>query len=527
LNDCERLISLISIASELAQSTSISTTYEEEKAQYLQHFKAGNDERTGREEEIRMSPLFSLNGKYALSGQSTAIIDSSVPTDTSVPIDSSATTNAPVSTDTPAPTSTPALCNTSARDVFFLQYGLLGFHIGPNELIGNPNPILMHTDAPNSVFLCGSQGSGKSYTLSCMLENCTKLKHEDKIGKLDKPLAGVVFHYDVGSSNCTAEAASLATTEVPVRVLVSPSNYHNLKAAYAKSEGAEYIKVCRLRLQDSHLNAERMLRLMAFPEGETAVPLFMEVLQRLLRQRATLGKEFSFWELKAELENQPFAPSQKSMMGMRLDLLESFFVNYDGDSADDIFRTEPGTLAIVDLTDPFVDSATACVLFNVCLSLVKQNRPGNGMVIGIDEAHKFLNASLAAASFTEQLMVTIREQRHNGTRVLIATQEPTISERLLDLCSVSIVHHFNSPAWFNAIKDHLGGASSLTTSDEERKLILEEIVDLQVGESLVFSPSSYVCVKDSEASKLGSGVMKMMTRSRRGVDAGKSAMAAD
>jgi len=31
--------------------------------------------------------------------------------------------------------------------------------------------IFLNTNAPWSAFICGSQGSGKSYTLSCMLEN--------------------------------------------------------------------------------------------------------------------------------------------------------------------------------------------------------------------------------------------------------------------------------------------------------------------------------------------------------------------
>jgi hypothetical protein len=33
-------------------------------------------------------------------------------------------------------------------------------------------PVLLNTDSPWSAFLCGSQGSGKSHALSCMLENC-------------------------------------------------------------------------------------------------------------------------------------------------------------------------------------------------------------------------------------------------------------------------------------------------------------------------------------------------------------------
>ena len=78
------------------------------------------------------------------------------------------------------------------------------------------------------------------------------------------------------------------------------------------------------------------------------------------------------------------------------------------------------------------------------------------------------------------------------TRVLIPTQEPSISEKLLDLCSISFVHLFKSPAWFRTIRDHLGGASGLVNSDKEQARLFERIVTLPVGESRVLAlvPSS-------------------------------------
>ena len=48
---------------------------------------------------------------------------------------------------------------------------------------------------------------------------------------------------------------------------------------------------------------------------------------------------------------------------------------------------------------------------------------------------------------------------------------------------------------------------------------------LGTGESFVFSLSSFLCVNDEGAAKLGSGVMKMKTRGRKGVDIGRSKMA--
>lgn len=465
----------------LCETTNMATAYEQEKAQYLQYFQSSKDKRTGRPEEMRMSPLISLKVRHTIDKP-------------------------------PSP------------QPIFPQTRFLGIQIHDHEANVDNEPILQNVDAPNSTFICGSQGSGKSYTLSCMLENC--LLKDKRYGVLKTPVAGIVFHYDTDSGNSVAEAASLCSRGIKVRVLVSPANRRQLEKAYKALSGADkHLEIVPLLFTDEHINTARMKRLMAFSEQEGTVPLYMEVIIKILREMEIKGKKFKFPEFRKELNKPQFSPAQGNMMNMRLDLLQSFMDLSETGKKTDIFQLSPGTLTVIDLSDPFMDAATVCVLFDVCLGLIKQNRPNSGLVVALDEAHKYINKTSAAETFTEELRSTIRLQRHNATRVIIATQEPTISETLLDLCSVSIVHRFNSPAWFNAIKDHLGGASSRTSSDKEQNDMFEQILDLNVGESLVFSPSSYVCLQGEEAKKLGSGVITMKTRMRDGVDTGKSVTA--
>lgn len=150
--------------------------------------------------------------------------------------------------------------------------------------------VLQNTNNPWSAFICGSQGSGKSYTLSCMLENC--LLPSDNIGRLPKPLSGLIFHYDTHSMGSPCEAAYLCSAGVPVRVFVSPSNYLSMQKAYSKFGSAKgSVSVVPLVFQDRHLNIERMLKLMAFSDKEDGVPLYMEVMQDvpLLRTSDTSG----------------------------------------------------------------------------------------------------------------------------------------------------------------------------------------------------------------------------------------------
>lgn len=479
-----------------------------ERAHYLQLFEEEESSRSGREEEFRTTPLFSLAVKHMVTENHSPPPNLLVPT---------CSKNHPTTTTT---STTPVLP----------QYGLLGFHIGQHAAIDAKEPVFLNTNAPSSVFICGSQGSGKSYTLSCMLENCLLVSEE--LGILRQPVAGVVFHYDVDSTNsAVSEAASLCSRGIRVRVLVSPSNKFKLEEAYSRLPGAaENLEIATLMFKDQHLSIERMLRLMAFSEAEGNVPLYMEVIQKILRQMAIQGTQFTMAAFEQLLDKESFIPGQRSMMNMRLDLLRSFLQpqKKKKKGMDNVFESKPGTLTIVDLSDPFIDSATVCLLFEICLGLVKENRPDAGLVIALDEAHKYLNDSPAAGNFTNRLLTTIREQRHNATRILIATQEPTLSSKLLDLCSVSIVHHFKSPAWFTTIRNHLGGASSLTETSTELEKMFESIMNLRTGESLVFAPEAYVCQDELLApQKLGAGAMKMRTRKRVGLDRGESVLAVD
>lgn len=439
--------------------------------------------------------------------------------------------------------------STPTNSALVPQHGLLGYHIGKHPQIRLHEPILLNTNAPSSTFICGSQGSGKSHTLATMLENCL-LQNDDAV-QIINPLAGLAFHYDVGASNPVAEAATLAASGVKTRVLVSPSNFHKQQSLYKSYEGGDNVEVLPLSLQDHHIDIDIMHKLMAISESEGNVPLYMEVIQRILRQMAIEGEVFNMTEFITRRNQEEFTESQAKMMNMRLDLLQSFLANPvplstgkktnhrsrqkvrgvcpQVSSYRDIFQIEPGTLTVVDLSDPFLDQATVCTLFDLCLRLAvsHQNRAKSGIVIALDEAHKYLTQSAAATNFVERLLSIVREQRHVAARIIVATQEPTISDRLLDLCSMTVVHHFKSPNWFSAIKNHLGGASVLVMSDNKRGELFEDIVNLRVGESLVFAPSALVCLDDErqEMEKLGTSHMKMMTRSRKGVDFGETKLA--
>ena len=143
----------------------------------------------------------------------------------------------------------------------------------------NLDLLLLNTNAPWSAFICGSQGTGKSYTTSCMLESL--LLRDNRIGNLHAPSAAMVFHYDrIGSVQPTpCEVASLCSTGIEVTVLVSPSNEDVMVDAYQRAYPKQYGKnltVKPLYLRSADLNSERMQKFMASKIGGEK-PLYMSV----------------------------------------------------------------------------------------------------------------------------------------------------------------------------------------------------------------------------------------------------------
>ena len=153
---------------------------------------------------------------------------------------------------------------------------------------GPPSPtqmsdsrLFVNINAPWSAFICGSQGSGKSHTLSCMLEGA--LMPSD-LGPLQDPLAGMVFHYDKFTGfakNQHCEAVCLNSTSIRVTVLVSASSFYRMREVYENvrnlPSNAHKPVVAPLLLKEKHLNIERMMKLMAVDEKEGKTSLYMEV----------------------------------------------------------------------------------------------------------------------------------------------------------------------------------------------------------------------------------------------------------
>ncbi|KAI4599519.1 hypothetical protein KJ359_001963 [Pestalotiopsis sp. 9143b] len=277
--------------------------------------------------------------------------------------------------------------------------------------------------------------------------------------------------------------------------------------------GANRPNVMPLYLTTNQLNISRILKLMAVDPGSDSTPLYLEVVMNIVRQMAMEGPGFAYHEFRRRLAKVKWAAGQEVPLKLRLQLLDTFLApsaltetSRPAQADMDIWAFAPGSLTIVDLSDPFMASEDACSLFSICLSMFMEDRGTCGRVVAVDEAHK---------QFLAQ----------TGTRVIIATQEPTLSPDLIDLCNATFVHRFLSPRWYEVLKKHLAAAR-----DQEYRAsgsLLETIVTLRTGEALLFCPTAQLDLPvpgESTAvfTPLGNRYAKVQIRKRTTIDGGRS-----
>ncbi|EAA65162.1 hypothetical protein AN9238.2 [Aspergillus nidulans FGSC A4] len=332
-------------------------------------------------------------------------------------------------------------------------------------------------------------------------------------GVLELP---VVFHYDTfigdqGGSPC--EAAFLATSpKCPSEGSLCPQQISEIFRFK--------IRVHPLQINQQDLNTKRMLDLMTAGQGSSSGPLYLHTVQRVLREMRLLqqvsGGRFDYQDFKKRIFDSDLLPSQQQPLRQRLDILESFMPSQQIIAS----TSKKGKKAVNDAGTSWSPKVFLEQDTNV------------GRVVALDEAHKYMKDSAEAQIFTETLLSSVRLQRHLATRIVISTQEPTISADLLSLCSVTIVHRFSSPAWLRALQHHVAAAAlgvesnNKTFSEKEEsqgqahmssKLsFLDRIVRLRVGEALLFAPSAVFRVTfegsgTPAVSKLGGGYMKIKT----------------
>jgi len=191
------------------------------------------------------------------------------------------------------------------------QYGVFGT-ITESRLPQTPTSmqndefsrLYLNTNTPFSALVCGVQGSGKSHTVSVVLENmfvtgCAAL------GQLVKPLSGMILHVgETGACAAPCEAAYVGVSTVnnakppPVVVYVAPSSLKRMRQVYSRL--GNNIEVKPLFFSPSELDAAAFLSLMALNSSDHA-PLYMQTVLSILRE---LGDDYTYSAFMTRIEEQ-------------------------------------------------------------------------------------------------------------------------------------------------------------------------------------------------------------------------------
>ena len=350
------------------------------------------------------------------------------------------------------------------------QYGLLG------EVSGRK--VALDLNQTHTISLFGVQGGGKSYTLGSVAEMASLAI--PGINCLPEPLSTVIFHYSptmdykpeftsmVGANSVEEQVRALkevygaepkALTDV--LLLVPADKIEERQAEYPD------IKVQPLQFSASELKASHWKFLMG------AVGNQATYIRQIMRIMKSMRDDITLEGLRAGVDASSVPDHLKELARMRLDLAADY-IN-DATALTEVVR--PGRLIIVDLRDEFIEKDEALGLFVVLLQLFADaridGRSFNKLVV-FDEAHKYIESPDLVAGLIE----VVREMRHKGVSIMVASQDPpSVPVSLIELSSQIIMHKFNSPAWLKHIQKANAALGNLTP---------ERMALLKAGEAYVW-----------------------------------------
>ncbi|MFE0276134.1 hypothetical protein ACFWZY_29185 [Streptomyces sp. NPDC058992] len=351
------------------------------------------------------------------------------------------------------------------------QHGVLG------EVAGRA--VSLDLNETHTISLFGVQGGGKSYTLGSIIEAASL--PAPPVNVLPHPLATVVFHYSktqdyapeftsmAHPNDDSAQLAALkerygaeprALTDV---LLLAPE-------AQVDERRAQYpgIEVRPLAFSSAELKAEHWKFLLGAVGNRSTY--IKQIAKAIRKHRNNLNLD----TIRQELADSRMPDHIKDLAEDRLDLA----AEYIDDNVRLTSLIRPGRLVIVDLRDDLIEKDDALGLFVVLMQLFADARDGDrrfNKLVVFDEAHKYIDSPDLVAGLVE----SVREMRHKGMSILVASQDPpSVPVQLIELSNHIILHKFTSPAWLKHLQKANAALSGLTA---------EKLAQLRPGEAYIWS----------------------------------------
>lgn len=351
------------------------------------------------------------------------------------------------------------------------QYGVLG------EVAGRR--IALDLNETHTISLFGVQGGGKSYTLGTIIEAASL--SAPPVNELPNPLATIVFHYSPTLDYAPEFTSMVEPNDEAAQIEILRQRYGVEPAALTdvvmlvpedqlEQRRTEYpnIQVLPLKFGSSELRAEHWRFLMGAIGNQST---YIRQLQRIMKANR---KDLRLEVIRDGVEQSSLSDNLKQLAQERLKLA----AEYIDDSVRVKQLVQPGRMIIVDLRDEFIEKDEALGLFVVLMQLFaeaqSEGRRFNKLVV-FDEAHKYIESPDLVAGLVE----SVREMRHKGMSVLVASQDPpSVPISLIELSNHVILHKFTSPAWLKHLQKANASLAELTSS---------KMANLAPGEAYVWS----------------------------------------
>ena len=342
------------------------------------------------------------------------------------------------------------------------QYGILG------ESINGHRKIAIDLSETNTISLFGVQGGGKSYTIGTVTE--MTLKQFPKVNLLPAPMASVIFHYsesmdyapeftsmidandEEGQLKKLKEIYGAEPDKIEDVIMLCP-----VDKVEERQEQYPNIEVHPIAFHSTDLNVQDWMFLLKAVGNESTYINQLRAIMRANRKNLNLA------DLKKSVEASPLlSTSQKALAQQRL----AFAEEYIDDTCKLGSLLRPGRLIIVDLRDEFIDKDDALGLFVIMLNIFAGVKEYQGTkfnkFIVFDEAHKYMDNK----DLTSTIVTAIREMRHKGVSMMIASQDPmSLPSEIIELSSIMLMHKFNSPQWVKHVQKSIIQLQTLSSTD--------------------------------------------------------------
>lgn len=342
------------------------------------------------------------------------------------------------------------------------QYGIIGKAIMTKRMIG------MDLNECNTISLFGVQGAGKSYTIGTVTE--MTIRQFSQVNKLPSPMASVIFHYSE-SMDYTPEFTSMVysnddekqVAKLKAEYGAEPKSIRDVvllcPEAQVEQRKEEYpdLKVFPIAFDSKELNVQDWMFLLGAVGNDST---YIKELKQIMRR---CRHDLSLANIKSGVENSSFlSVSQKNLALQKL----SFASEYISDGNNLNRHLKPGRLVIVDLRDEWIEKDEALGLFVVMLNIFASVKAVEGLsfnkFIVFDEAHKYMNNP----DLVDSITTAIREMRHKGVSIMIASQDPmSLPNKIIELSSIVLLHKFSSPAWVKHIQKSITALQMLTATE--------------------------------------------------------------